>query len=377
MRVDAVTFLKHLDMVLADAQPEEGKLKQIPSPWLLLDAADTLFETAKRRVYTGKLSTGKEGSTGQGKPRTDVLQPVLEELPKWETLADILAEIEQDVYFNPVPQDDSSGAILIMCADLQICAQIREYVETMHVKPEAKSDEANDSENTSSASFMMRRKLRDYVVWKQQFGKVTTSWEQDNQRSGAGQADVRGAQASRGRAPPNKRRRMRGTSIAASLPNRRDFNTSKTGGRDAHIASLLADLEITEVEAQQKDLVADDPLDKMEAYYQLFDLQDLVVVHPYDGDMDEHVLEEVKPRYIIMFEPDAAFIRRIEVYRSSHTDRNVKVYFMYYGGSIEEQQYLAAVRKEKDAFTKLIRERGVSSPFLHQFMNSLLTGQRI
>lgn len=30
---------------------------------------------------------------------------------------------------------------------------------------------------------------------------------------------------------------------------------------------------------------------------------------------------------------------------------------MYYGGSVEEQRYLSAVRREKDAFAKLIRER--------------------
>jgi DNA excision repair protein ERCC-4 len=58
-----------------------------------------------------------------------------------------------------------------------------------------------------------------------------------------------------------------------------------------------------------------------------------------------------------MYEPDAAFIRRVEVYRSSHTDRTVKVFFMYYGGSVEEQRYLSAVRREKDAFTRLIKER--------------------
>lgn len=33
---------------------------------------------------------------------------------------------------------------------------------------------------------------------------------------------------------------------------------------------------------------------------------------------------------------------------------------MYYGNSIEEQKYLAAVRKEKDSFTKLIQEKGVT-----------------
>lgn len=48
-----------------------------------------------------------------------------------------------------------------------------------------------------------------------------------------------------------------------------------------------------------------------------------------------------------------------KVYRSSHDERNIRVYFMYYGNSVEEQRYLSSVRKEKDAFTKLIREKGV------------------
>jgi DNA excision repair protein ERCC-4 len=97
----------------------------------------------------------------------------------------------------------------------------------------------------------------------------------------------------------------------------------------------------------------------MEDYYELYEMNELVVVHPYEGDLDEHVLEEVKPRYIIMYEPDASFIRRVEVYRSSHNNRGVRVFFMYYGGSVEEQRYLSAVRREKDSFTKLINEKGV------------------
>ena len=40
---------------------------------------------------------------------------------------------------------------------------------------------------------------------------------------------------------------------------------------------------------------------------------------------------------------------------------------MYYGGSVEEQRYLSAVRKEKDAFTRLIKEKGVSD-----FLKSLV-----
>lgn len=110
----------------------------------------------------------------------------------------------------------------------------------------------------------------------------------------------------------------------------------------------------------QKGEVAFDPLNKEDAAYELYEMKDLVLVHPYNGDMDDQLLTETKPRYIVMYEPDPAFIRRVEVYRSSHTDRNVRVFFLYYGGSVEEQRYLSAVRREKDAFTRLIRERGVS-----------------
>jgi DNA excision repair protein ERCC-4 len=34
------------------------------------------------------------------------------------------------------------------------------------------------------------------------------------------------------------------------------------------------------------------------------------------------------------------------------------VFFLYYANSVEEQRYLSAVRKEKDSFTRLIREKG-------------------
>lgn len=83
-----------------------------------------------------------------------------------------------------------------------------------------------------------------------------------------------------------------------------------------------------------------------------------MLVLPYDGDMDDRVLEEMRPRFIIMYEPNPSFIRRVEVYRASHPARTLKVYFLYYANSVEEQRYLSAVRKEKDAFTRLIREKG-------------------
>ncbi len=294
------------------------------------------------------------------------LRPVLEEQPKWALLAEVLEEIERDLYFNPATRDDSYATTLIMCTDQGTCRQIREYLQTMFVRPEdlnGNRDEEVDRPSRS-ASFMMRKNLRSYLNWKKAFVKVSDSLFAENQKALSGSLDQRGANGYKGKAPPNKRRRVRGGAAAPATSGR--TASHGFGAEDekvSQVASLLADVQPGAADMIANHGVAGDTLDDLGDYFELYEMNDLVIVHPYEGDMDEHVLEEVRPRYVIMYEPDAAFIRRVEVYRSSHSDRNVRVYFMYYGGSVEEERYLSAVRKEKDAFTRLIKEKGVSIPF--------------
>lgn len=354
LTLDSVSFHKYLDTVLAASQPPPGSNKQNQSPWLFLDAAHTLFDSAKRRVYTGKITDPTSNDqTG--------LNPVLEELPKWNLLAEILEEIERDVYFNPQPIDESSGSILVMCGDQSTCRQLREYLTTMY----AGQDDDGDNElegRRPRARNLMRRKLRNYLQWKRDFARVSSNLFEENQKEINGTSKQYSGQASRGgRGPPNKRRRVRGGSAFAAPTRTTSGTVQIAGDKDSHIQSLMQELAQTDTlnqDAAAKIDIGADPLDDMDSYYELYDMKDLLLVHPYDGDMDDHLLEETKPRYVIMYEPDAAFIRRIEVYRSSHSNRQVRVYFMYYGGSVEEQRYLSTVRREKDAFTKLIRERG-------------------
>ena len=297
----------------------------------------------------------------------DSLRPVLEEQPKWAVVAEVLDEIERDAYFNPIIHDDSNGTILVMCSDQSTCRQLREYLQNMHVRPR-KLDESADTngdddwDSKPSATFMMRKKLRNYLDWKKDFARVSASLFTENQKALNGYTDHNSATGYKGKGPPNKRRRVRGGSAAAAGGGRPVNSTLQIAEEKAsQVATLMAELQPTNADQAQKDEITVDSLDDMEDYYELYDMQDLVVVHPYDGDQDEHILEEVRPRYVIMYEPDAAFIRRVEVYRSSHDNRNIRVYFMYYGGSVEEQRYLSAVRKEKDAFTRLIKERAVSA----------------
>ena len=68
---------------------------------------------------------------------------------------------------------------------------------------------------------------------------------------------------------------------------------------------------------------------------------------------DCNILDFLQPSWIVMYDPDASFVRRIEVYKSTfHQD--LKVYFMTYDNSFEEQVYLTSLRREKEAFERLI-----------------------
>ncbi|RDA83117.1 hypothetical protein CP532_4439 [Ophiocordyceps camponoti-leonardi (nom. inval.)] len=363
---DAVSFLQHLDTIHAAHSPPPGSTRQTQSPWLFLDAAQTLFDTARRRVYAAQ---PKEATQGDD---VEALRPVLEELPKWGVLAEVLEEMDRDMYLEPAARDDSNGTILIMCSSADTCRQLRDYLQTMYVKPKGKEDDGEDGRQ-ASAAFMMRRRLRNYLLWKKQFARVSATLLAENQKALSGATDARtGRGGGRGRggssrAATNKRRRVRGGGVRAGTSVRGENGAmAQYLEKAGEVASLMAEVRMTEAEAEEGSAAAAataaaDTLEDLEDYFRLLDMQDLVAVHAYEGDQDEHVLEEVKPRYVVMYEPDAGFIRRVEVYRSSHAARNVRVYFLYYGGSTEEQRYLSAVRREKDAFTKAIRERASMS----------------
>lgn len=361
---DCVSLLKYLDTVLATHSPPPNSKQQDQSPWLYMDAAGVIFNTARDRVYSGKVEDNGVLPTSK---LPDSLTPVLEEQPKWAVLAETLREIETDAYLNPA-RSDANETVLVMCNDLRTCRQVREYLQTMHVKPLPQDmndgqapHEVEEQQAKGSAEFMLRRKLREYLGWRKTFAQVSNALFEENQKS---LSDIKGNNTAAARlgskAPVNKRRRVRGGGALGLNPSRTTNGAvAMLEDKDAQVASLLANLKPTEAESLQKDdVIFDDLSGAGEDFFELYTPQDQIVVHPYDGDQDDQLLEEIRPKYIIMFSPSPDFIRRVEMYRSSHSGRNVRVYFLYYEKSVEEQRYLSAVRRETDAFTKLIKERG-------------------
>jgi DNA excision repair protein ERCC-4 len=121
---------------------------------------------------------------------------------------------------------------------------------------------------------------------------------------------------------------------------------------------------------------------EFDQHYGLLAPEQTVLVRAYSDDSDDRMLAEIRPKFIVMFEPNMEFIRRIEVsamdpdsagnthgpylmqvYKSSNPGLGVRVYHMVYSNSCEEHKYLAGIRKEKESFERLIKERGASSLF--------------
>jgi DNA excision repair protein ERCC-4 len=67
------------------------------------------------------------------------------------------------------------------------------------------------------------------------------------------------------------------------------------------------------------------------------------------------IISELKPRYVIMYDSEIGTVRQLEVFQAENPDFKIKVYFMMFGKSVEEQAYLSTLRREKEAMTQWVK----------------------
>ncbi|KAJ7758792.1 hypothetical protein DFH07DRAFT_448152 [Mycena maculata] len=411
---DPLQFHAYLETLIATSTVTVLGVKHNRSPWMMSDAAHIIFEVAKRRCYTitstAKLAGGLPpqnpdddddwnvadeiagivGDAPEKRPRwlPEGLDPVLEELPKWSLLADILLETDEEILkmesLRKAPAGPGSNVVLVMASSTRTCTLISEFLST-------KDDNAPKG---AQARPLLMRKLRLYLWWKRKlaerkqdgrpgFGMPNSSGRagpnQGYERMYGGKEGISEAlqRKDRERADRNaSRRRVRGGAppaasgsssrptpvqavtalgtIRAEANNIADFWAAQSNEDvDAQVAMAL-DLNDTAL----LNFDSNELENEFDTNYGLLAPQQTVLVRPYSDDTDDRMLAEIQPRFIIMYEPNMDFIRRIEVYRSSNPGLSVRVYHMIYGNSCEEHKYLAGIRKEKDSFQRLIKERG-------------------
>ncbi|KAG9288310.1 hypothetical protein G9A89_021341 [Geosiphon pyriformis] len=378
---DCVTFNSFLETILAGNITTSPFSQKQTSPWLFMDSANTVFALAKQRVYV-RIPVEEELHDQQSK-KFDLppgISPVLEEQPKWKLLVDIMNEIEHEIELSAQSKslDHDDSTILIMTENERTCVQLREYLSTR----------LDSLEKTQGRGWpMLKRLLKNYFKWKSGIAMVSRSLQQtiptkstleNGNKSEFAINKAKTASYQRGQQPPNKRRRVRGGSVAAAIGSTRPTLTTtitplaieeevKEIAKYIDSGFSAAQIEQDENSAQSTTSTAIsqesyDDCDESDTglssqFFGLIPKSSLVVIRPYSGEADDRMLHELKPRFIIIYCPDPAFVRRIEVYKATNPGMAVRVYFMIYENSVEEQRYLTSIRKEKEAFERLIREK--------------------
>ncbi|KAJ1958530.1 DNA repair protein RAD16 [Linderina pennispora] len=319
---DCVSLQRYLDaLLMASALPgRTGQTGRAPM-WLESDAANVLYAVNRARLFRKKQQQPEEirgRLRDLGLPET--IEPVLEVPPKWELLGRVLDEIGTA---------QPSGPVLVMAGAQRTCRLLRSYLGRLQAQVEL-----GDSRHPQ----MLVEMLRGFFVWK----------------SRTGTANVAEAPAVRGNQPAAKRRRVRGG--AASQVSRVPAGSLERETLALAASAASNDKPALELGAEpEEDEYQDDEEWEFDEHYGVVDGQ-AVMVQTY-GQRD--MLELVRPSHVVMFDPDAGFVRELEVFQAHHPGVLQQVSFMVYNDSIEEQRYLSALRREKDAFEQLIHEKSV------------------
>ncbi|XP_066496792.1 DNA repair endonuclease XPF [Tiliqua scincoides] len=326
---DCVTFLNLLESLRASEKAFGQN-----SGWLFLDSSVSMFLNARGRVY--RLPDDKTGKKRKACEKTDVKEGteqrrelVLENNPKWQALREVLKEIEtenanSDALGGP-------GHVLICAGDDRTCAQLKEYIAV------------------GAEKFLTR-------LYKKTFGKdkeISDPCPKDRKPAkcrGNGAREPRAKKAKKESSKPNKDKP--GLTLTQMLAK---GEQETLGGKED--GEELSSCQESDGEDKPGDLQLNLSSD---SYYGILK-EPLTVLHPLNGCSDPYaltrVLHEVEPRYVVLYDAELTFVRQLEVYKASRPGKPLRVYFLIYGGSTEEQRYLTILRKEKEAFEKLIREK--------------------
>ncbi|KAI0462185.1 hypothetical protein LJB42_004273 [Komagataella kurtzmanii] len=317
LNYDAIKFYETIKTIF-----DVNKSTKNSSPWLMLDEAISILSLSRERVF---LQTSSEPQSF-----------LLEELPKWQQLTEILQDITDDRSRGNM----NEGPILIMCNERSTCVQLRKYLSQ------------NTNKATPGRKFMMMG-LNHY----NQIQKALRQLKEGLKQEKVGEStDLEALTVSktftrnRAHATSSKRRRTRGNKAIQAVD--RLYN------RDAFIEQDSDQLNISNLE-EDSDPGADFEVTGSRNLILSHSIEpaDQIVIEKFDARTNESLLDELNPSHIILYEPNLSFIRRIEVYEAIRKQRAAQTFFMYYKDSVEEETYLNSIKREKEAFTKLIREK--------------------
>ncbi|KAK6464995.1 hypothetical protein DFJ63DRAFT_3615 [Scheffersomyces coipomensis] len=352
VHLDAVSFHQVVDGIVSSNMQliKNSGMHVSVSPWLSLQESSTIISYAKERALLDK---------GDGKYES-------EELPKWHELGLLIDDIVHEKSLHP-----SQGPILIMCTSSKTVRQLSRLLEVMQ--------EHKDHFGRKRFTFKkyMLQKIRELPNWTRLTEKVkqlNDEFSEQSQEQAQEQQTEEVATSksfSRNGQPSSKRRRTRGASATARVEKLYSGDPSKPINVDEEMLEKLEDGVTSSEESEDEDFEriegeevpdismfgGESLFNPEELVFESISKSDEIIIQSYNDHLSDPLLQELSPSHIIMYEPNVPFIRRVESYQAINKDNPAKAYLMFYKGSVEEHKFLLRIKKEKDAFTRLIREK--------------------
>jgi DNA excision repair protein ERCC-4 len=326
LKFDAVTFFRYLENLRATDGTK--------SAWMFHSASHIIFEAAKKRVY--QTESHSKGNT---------ITPVLEELPKWKPLLEIVEEIMDEGARDAGRSGEKMPPVVVFCEDEYTCDQLQKV---------AKPDGAKD---------YMESVYLQYLASKSGSNK------------NAGNRKKRKAT-----------RRPTDSSLANRLEEKALRKEAKEFAALQNVAGGFGKEKIdkNDSDKQPASMAATSKADRIAEWFE----KNLVFVPANASGALK--LWTHQPTRIIVYDPDVALIRQIELYTAqqqaqhrharkgeagnkdetidlgeeespspiSKDEHAIRVYLLRYEPSPELDKFHARLVRERKSFEDLIKSKG-------------------
>ncbi|KAI3651298.1 hypothetical protein MP228_004779 [Amoeboaphelidium protococcarum] len=354
VQYDCISFWEYLEnALLSEGLNRDGFV----SPWLTMDASDTLIKYARERVY--KVTNGDSG--------VKQLQTVLELNPKWILVQELIKDLQT------LSSDISRPRrILILVNDIKTSYQLKEFLC-------CDRDGITDQNKQGSDNHYMQKLWSKYIYRSQQMKTLITKLKQQSPSNDmaqqpsvtttSGNGEQQRSQQAIAQPARKRQRRQRGAhnQLSGTTPA-----GDKSKSAELKFESMLNQIQeegmhTLEATDDMDDLYDDSLQAPQTAIGELAMISNdstHIVIQVYDNDnygIAQQHLQDFHPDAVIMMDPNPQYIREIESFALLNPSHKLQVYFVVYEHSVEEQRYLTTIKKEKQAFERLIREKSMLS----------------
>lgn len=405
LNYDCVTFYDYLETL----RLSDGKNGIPSSNWLLTDTASDIYMHAKERIYTLETSKLKsplkkqktltqmaQGRDGDPYVHVDRINFILEENPKWKKLEETLDSIYQIIRTTTNP--NINGRVLILVSNEKSCSQVRTYLEL-------------------GGKTLLNRLIHKLIgphIKKQQRKLEKEKQEklgQDDKKSPKSTTKKKGAKK---KDMQENELELLSQHVSAYVQNDEEIEKSKleesilvhhvediASGDEAEIETdSEEEPEIIQVKSPSKkkkevknnltngsSSSPQTPKTPPSSNHPLDDFFEIIESESMTSEMQlfihslydtATILDELMPSFVVLYENDLAFVRKLEQYQCKYPFIPLHVYLISYDHkSVEYKQYCATVEKEKEAFKKLIMSYGkMTVPSMDTLLSNILLRER-